>query len=110
MNQPLPPMQPVQRTSTAAIISLVAGIAGVVQILPLIGPVAAIIAGHMAKKEIKASAGTVGGNGMATAGLILGYITVALIVIALCLVLLSVLGVFTIAGISIFPFLATPNY
>ncbi len=80
------------------------------QILPLIGPIAAIIAGHMAKKEIKASAGTVGGNGMATAGLIMGYIMLALIVVVLCLVLLTFLGFFTIAGVSIFPFLATPNY
>ena len=39
-----------------------------------LGSIAAIITGHMAKSEIKKSAGMVTGNGMATAGLILGYI------------------------------------
>jgi hypothetical protein len=79
MNQqytPLPPSGP--RTSTTAIISLIGGIAGVVQILPVIGPIAAIITGHMAKKEIKNSGGMVTGNGMATAGLVMGYIMVGL--------------------------------
>ena len=78
MNQPYVPLPPTSRTSTAAIISLIAGILGFVQILPVIGPIAAVIAGHMAKNEIRKSAGMVSGNGMATAGLILGYVMIAL--------------------------------
>jgi hypothetical protein len=70
---------PVTRTSITAIISLITGIAGVVQILPVIGPIAAIITGHIAKKEIKNSGGMVTGNGMATAGLIMGYVTLGLL-------------------------------
>jgi Domain of unknown function (DUF4190) len=101
MNQPYPPLQPMQpmpRTSTAAIISLIAGILGFVQVLPIIGPIAAIIAGHMAKSEIKKSGGMVTGNGMATVGLILGYVALA---IGLCLACVLVL---TFAGLITLPF------
>lgn len=79
MNEPYltpPPVMP--RTSTTAIISLIGGIAGWT-VLPLIGSIVAIITGHMAKNEIKRSAGMVTGNGMATAGLILGYISAGLL-------------------------------
>jgi hypothetical protein len=71
-----PPVQPmVPRTSTTAIISLIAGLAGI-SVLPGLGSIIAIICGHMAKNEIKRSAGMVTGNGMATWGLVLGYIVV----------------------------------
>jgi hypothetical protein len=106
MNQPYPQL-PVTRTSTTAIISLIAGILGFVQILPVIGPIAAIITGHMAKSEIKKSGGMVTGGGMATAGLILGYVMLAF---GLCLTCISIL-VFTGAITLPFaiPFL-TPSY
>ena len=41
-----------------------------------IGSIAAIVLGHMAKKQIKESGGTQTGDGLATAGLVLGYIGV----------------------------------
>ena len=63
--------------STLAIVSLVAGILGF-SFVPLLGSIAAVITGHMAKSEIKKSAGSLGGNGMATAGLILGYLAIGL--------------------------------
>jgi hypothetical protein len=75
-----PPYQPVQKDSTLAIISLISGISAFV-FLPFIGAVAAIILGHLAKKEIRESGGMIKGSGMATAGLILGYIQLVLIVI-----------------------------
>ncbi len=71
--------------SPLAVISLVTGILSYL-ILPFIGPIIAVITGHLAKKEIKASNGTVGGNGMATAGLILGYINLGLFVLAVCVI------------------------
>jgi len=52
--------------------------------LPVIAAIAAIITGHLAKKEIKESGGMIKGAGMATAGLILGYIQIALIVLSIC--------------------------
>jgi type II secretory pathway pseudopilin PulG len=41
--------------------------------------IAAIVLGHLALSEIKKSAGRLAGRGMATAGLIMGYIGVALV-------------------------------
>ncbi len=98
MNQPIPQLPPTTRTSTAAIISLIAGILGFVQILPIIGPIGAVISGHIAKSEIKKSGGMVTGNGLATAGLILGYVMIA---VGLCLACIFVLA---FAGIITLPF------
>ena len=84
-NHPLPPGA-LGATSTTAIISLVGGIAGLT-ILPIIGAFVALICGYIAKNEIKKSAGTLGGNGMATAGIIMGYLSIAL-GICLCIVLI----------------------
>jgi hypothetical protein len=90
------PMQPMTRTSTTAIISLIAGILGFIQVLPVIGPIVAVITGHMAKSEIKKSAGMVTGNGMATAGLILGYIMLAVGLCAACFAILAFAGLITL--------------
>ncbi len=87
-----PPMLQATQTSTLAIISLIAGIAGWVGILG-IGPIVAIICGHMAKNEIKKNMGRVTGNGLATAGLILGYLNLAVTLIGVCLlIVLPLLG------------------
>jgi hypothetical protein len=90
------PMQPMARTSTTAIISMIAGILGFVQILPVIGPIIAVITGHMAKNEIKHSNGMVSGNGMATTGLVLGYIMIALGLCATCIFILTFFGLITL--------------
>lgn len=94
---------PAPRTSTMAIVSLIAGILGFFQILPVIGPIVAVITGHMAKNEIKKSGGMVGGNGMATAGLILGYVMIAIGICAACIFALAFAGLITL------PF-AVPTY
>jgi len=99
------PMPPITRSSTMALVSLIAGIAGWT-VLPFLGSIVAIITGHMAKSEINRSGGTVTGGGMATIGLILGYLSVVLGVCLICvLVILPLLGV----GLSI-PFLNTSGY
>src|SRR5450759_4430477 len=79
-----PPTMYIAQTSTLAIISLIGGILGWVGVIG-IGPIVAIICGHMAKSEIGMSGGRITGNGMATAGLILGYLNLALSVMVLCL-------------------------
>ena len=100
---PVATMMP--QTSTTAIISLVAGIASYV-ILPFLGAIVAIITGHMAKSEIKKSMGRLSGNGMATAGLILGYVNIGLGLCALCVfVILPLLGL----GLSI-PFMNSTTH
>jgi hypothetical protein len=93
MNQPNPPTT---RTSVAALISMITGILGFVQILPVIGPIAAVVAGHIAKNEIKKGAGMVTGNGMATTGLILGYLMIALGACLTCVIVLASLGLITL--------------
>lgn len=88
---------PVARRSRLALVSLIAGIMswitlslslgilsigllfiGLLTIIAFLLPyllflVLAIFTGHMAKREIKRSGGKIGGNGMATIGLVLGY-------------------------------------
>lgn len=66
---------PAPTNNTMAIVSLVAGIAGLT-VLFFLGSIVAVITGHMARKQI-AERGE-GGSGMATAGLITGYIGIAL--------------------------------
>ncbi len=73
------------QTSTLAIVSLVAGIVCWFA-LPLIGAIIAVITGHMAKREIRESMGNLTGDGMATVGLVLGYLQLGLSVIGLCVV------------------------
>ena len=66
-----------RQTSTLAIISLVFGLLGW-SFVPWIGSLAAIITGHMARGEIRRSAATMEGDGMAIAGLVMGYAMLAL--------------------------------
>lgn len=85
-----PTYLPAQKDSTLAILSLVFGIASYL-VVPVIGSLAAIILGHIAKSEIKKSNGTLTGNGMATAGLVLGYVQWAFLILGL-IILVLVLG------------------
>jgi Domain of unknown function (DUF4190) len=81
--------QSVQRTSGYAIASLVLGIAGFF-VIPLIPSILAIIFGQKAKDEIRTNP-AIAGDGLATAGVVLGWIGVALVALGL-LVLVLVLG------------------
>jgi hypothetical protein len=74
------PVLPRARVSGWAVASLVMGILGWTCLF-FVGGVLAIIFGAVAKHEIKKSSGTIGGNGLATAGLVLGIIVVAIVVI-----------------------------
>ena len=89
---PYSPAAPAAQTSTLAIVSLIAGILSWL-IVPILGAIVAIITGHAARKDIAASLGTRTGNGLATAGLILGYAQVILLVVPLAMIcLLALLG------------------
>jgi hypothetical protein len=91
---------PSNATSNLAVISLVAGVLGVT-FFPLLGSIVAVITGPMAKKEIIESGGELSGEGMATAGMVLGWVAIALMVFGLCigafiaLSLCGLLGLFT---------------
>jgi uncharacterized membrane protein len=80
-----------RKTSTLAIVSLIAGILGWT-LLPLIGSLGAIITGKMARSEIRQSDGRIDGDGMALAGLILGWSMM------IFWILLMIVGVFLFLG------------
>jgi hypothetical protein len=103
--QPLP-QQPTQsygygvgqpgapRNEPLAVASLATGIAGLVLIccfIGFLGAVAAIVTGLMARKRISESNGTLTGEGLATAGIVLGVVG---IVLGLALGGLWILGAF----------------
>ena len=80
-------------TSVPAIVSLVFGLLSWC-ILPFIGAIVAVIAGHIARSEIRsAPAGTIDGDGMAIAGLILGWAHLVVVLLGL-LFIFAVLGGF----------------
>lgn len=80
------------RTSTMAVVSLVSGIVCWVA-LPFIGALVAVICGHAARGEIRrAPPGSIEGDGMALAGLVLGWVHLALCALAILAVVLLLGG------------------
>jgi hypothetical protein len=88
--QPYPAYATNRGTNTMAILSLV---------LALVFAPAGVICGHIAKRQIAQTGEE--GSGLATAGLIIGYIQIGLGVVACCIVAIA-LGVGGAAG--------TPGY
>jgi hypothetical protein len=86
----LPPLPYAKKDSALAIISLVSGLVAWT-FMPIVGAIAAIITGHLAKKEIRDSGNSLNGNGMALAGLILGYVQLGLILLGIILVTVLVI-------------------
>jgi len=104
MNQQQPAPQysnppPLLPTSTMAIISLIAGILSFFM-LPVLGAVVALITGYAARKETRAVPPQASGDGMATAGIVLGWIHVGLVVVVFCCVIAYVVGLLGVIGIS----------
>lgn len=86
--------------SGLAITSLICGIAGVVlfwAVVPLLASIVAVITGHMALRQTKENP-AIGGRGMAFAGLIMGYIMVAVLVVGIVMTVIGFLffGAFTL--------------
>ena len=88
--RPSPPVQaPVaapahgpRQTSALAIVSLVTGILGWFA-LPFVGSLCAVVCGHMARAEIRRNPATMEGDGLAIAGLVLGWSVILLGLLAL---------------------------
>ncbi|GAB2505589.1 DUF4190 domain-containing protein [Arenimonas alkanexedens] len=85
-------------TSTLAIIALVSGILGWT-LLPWLGSLAAVICGHMARGEIRRSQGGMEGDGLAIAGLILGWAAIALTVVTILVVIFFFGGLAVLLGL-----------
>jgi len=88
-----------RQTSGLAITSLVCGILGWT-LLPFIGSVVAILTGHMARGEIRRSNGQLDGDGLAVAGLLLGWISIGLMVLAVLAVVFFFGGLAVLLGLA----------
>jgi hypothetical protein len=75
-------LAPQSPTSPLAIASLVLGIVSLT-LFPLLPGIPAVVCGHLSLKEIHRSAGAIGGRGAAIAGLVTGYISVAIMILLL---------------------------
>lgn len=64
-----------------ALASLILGIAGIVLCLGPAAGIPGVICGHLAQAKIKRSGGALRGEGLALAGLITGYIAIAMIAV-----------------------------
>ena len=65
-------------TNVLAVISLVLSLLGVLAtfLIPIVSHIAAIICGHIARSQIRRSAGSQTGYGIALAGLIISYLSI----------------------------------
>lgn len=88
-----PPM-PV-RNNQKAVWSLVLGITGIFCTGVILGPIA-IVLGVLARKEIERSGGMQSGTGMATAGIVLGTISVVTAIVVFVLVVPALLNSTTV--------------
>ena len=86
-----PQFQPSPPTSGLAIASLILSISAFVA-LPLVGSIAGVVCGHMARSKLRQSGYASEGNGLALAGVIIGWVGIAFWVglIALIVIGLSV--------------------
>jgi len=81
----------VPTTSAMAVIAMVFGVLSWV-VLPFVGAIVAVVTGHLARSEIKRAQGTVDGDGLAIAGLVLGWTQLILSIAATILVLMFGFG------------------
>lgn len=80
------------QTSSMAVVSLIFGILAWT-LLPGIGALVAVICGHSARAEIRrAPPGSMEGDGLALAGLILGWVQIAVGIVAIGIFILVVMG------------------
>jgi hypothetical protein len=79
-NVQTPTAAPLPTTSETAIASLVCGLLGWT-VIPVVGSVLAIVLGYIAKGQIARSAGQRTGNELATAGRVLGYVSLGVAVV-----------------------------
>ncbi|MGX5672229.1 DUF4190 domain-containing protein [Thermomonas sp. XSG] len=90
---------PMRQTSTLAVVSLVFGILGWT-LLPFLGSLVAVVCGHMARGEIRRAQGALEGDGMAVAGLVLGYLVIGLSVLAVMAAILFFGGLAALIGLA----------
>ena len=88
------------QSSGMAIASLVASILGLT-LFPTIGSIIGLILGYMARNQIRDSGGTMGGEGLARAGIIIGWVGIGLAVIFICIFIATLVLGLSIPGLAI---------
>lgn len=83
-----------------AVASLICSIVGVLFILPVVGPILGIVLGNSAKKQIAQSQGREGGENLAQAGVILGWVGVGLNILVGLFIAVVFIGIFSFIGAS----------
>lgn len=84
------------KTNTLSIVALVSGIAGLT-FVPFLASIVAVVTGHMSRAEVRRTGEQ--GEGLALAGLIMGYVGIALAVIVAGL-LIAFFGVVIASGMN----------
>ena len=98
-DHPAPAAPPAPTTNGFAVASLVLGILGWT-LLPFLGSVGAVIFGHMARGQIRRAARLQDGDGLAVAGLVLGWLSIVLWLLTLAAILLFFGGLAFIATLN----------
>jgi hypothetical protein len=93
-----PPVR--QESNGLAVASLVSSILGLT-LIPTIGSIIGLILGYMARNKIRDSAGAMGGEGLAKAGIIVGWIGIGLAAIGICIALIAIIAGVGIPGLAI---------
>ena len=70
-------------TSPLALVSLVSALLGFT-FVPVAGGIVAIVTGYLARNETRAVPPRASGDGMATAGIVMGWIQIGLLVVGIC--------------------------
>ena len=87
-------------SSNLALVSLIAGILGFT-FFPLVASIFAVWAGYEARKETRSVPPRASGDGMATAGIIMGWIQIGLAVVSICCVAIYFIFVVGLMGAGV---------
>lgn len=98
-NLPPPADEIILPSSTLAMISLVSGILGFT-FFPVVGGIVALVTGYMARNETRSIPPRASGDGLATAGIVMGWIQIGLLILGVCCVVASILFGFGWFGIT----------
>jgi hypothetical protein len=87
-------------SSTLAIVSLISAILGFTPIFPVVGGIVALITGYMAHSETRSSPPKASGDGMAAAGIVMGWIQMGLLVAGMACFIAYVILIVGVIGVS----------
>ncbi len=91
------PSPALRQTNALAIVSLVLGLLGWT-LLPFLGSLGAVICGHIARAQIRSNPATMEGDGLAIAGLVLGWSLIIITLVSILAVVLFFGGLAVLLG------------